>query len=182
MKTILMSIAVATAALMTTGCSSNSEQRTERTLAEKISACENPDSLRAYANEAKDYTQKLISEGKYSEASTFIDSISPVVKEKAPALMGTFVALKGKVAADKAAEEVKETVEKGADKASEAAEKAKDGVEDAAGKAADKANEVADKAKDAAGKVVDKANDAVDKATDKASDALNKAADKLKKK
>lgn len=186
MKITLMSIAVAAAALMTTACSGNTEQRTERSLAEKISACENPDSLRAYVNDAKDYAQTLISEGKYAEASAFIDSISPVVKDKAPALMGTFVALKGKVAADEAAEEVKDALQEGADKASEAADKVKDGVEEAAGKATDKAKEVAgkvaDKAGDAVNKAADKASDAVDKATDKASDALNKAADKLKKK
>lgn len=177
----ILSATIVALSIMTTACSSADKTRyEEKSLTEKIEKCSDPDSLKAYVNEAKDYTQKLISEGRYEEASMFIDSVSPAVKEKAPALMGTFVALKGQLKVDEATENVKDAAEEVADSVSSKAGKVADKTEDIYNKTKDKVGDIADKTGKAVGKAAEKTGDAVSTAAEKTDDALNKAADKLK--
>lgn len=177
MNKIVIPAAVMMMSIFATACSgSHSEAAHERSFSEKIENCTDTDSLRSYVTEAKDYASKLVDEGKYQEANAFIDSISPVLEAKAPALMGAFVAVRDRIAVEKTTAEAKEKIGEAADSISDKAGKAADAVQDAAGKLGDKAQEAVDKA---TGSVKDAAGKAVDSARDKAKDLAGKAADKL---
>lgn len=166
MKKILLMVAAAAIAALG-ACSGNKESKAveadENTVITKIQNCANPDSLTVYVDQAKAYAQKLVDEGKIDEAKAYLDKITPVVKEKAPALLGTLETVKtaiskvpGQVAdsvsssanavadsiASKGAEikdaynSVKDAGAKGVEDAKQGLSKAKEDVKSAAGNAA----------------------------------------------
>ncbi len=173
MKKLLLLVAVA--ATMSFGaCSGSKESKAteenENALKTKIENCTNPDSLSIYVQQAKEYADKLVKEGKVDQAKEYLDQLTPVVEKHAPSLAGTFAAIKTAVdqvpgAAKAAADSTKEAV---TDSVSSKVEAAKDAASDAieAGKA-----KAADAVSDAAGK----ASDAIKGSADKASDAIKNA-------
>ncbi|MCC8070974.1 MAG: hypothetical protein LIO90_04135 [Bacteroidales bacterium] len=186
MKRILLSMAVI-GSLMFVGCSSAEKaERNERDIAKKIEATTNPDSLKVYVNDAKTYVEGLISQGKTAEAQAYIDSIAPVIKDKAPELLTTFDTVKtslgieeAKEKADSLKDAVTDSIKAKADAAKDAASTAVDNAKDAASQAVtDAKNAAAEKVSDAADKastaVSNAANDAAAKATDAAKGALDK--------
>lgn len=131
----------------------------------KIENCTNPDSLKIYVEQAKDYAQQLVSEGKLEEAKKYMDQLGPVIKEKAPALASTFDAVR--TAIDKVpgtAENVKSEASAAVDSLGAAAENVKNAAEN-------KAGEVVNGAKEAAGNAV---NTAVQNAGNAINNALSK--------
>ncbi|MDE5687990.1 MAG: hypothetical protein K2I18_05100 [Paramuribaculum sp.] len=175
MKTLFIS-AVAALALFTACTGTEKTDKAESTLATKIENCTNTDSLKAYVDEAKAYIVKLQSEGKVDEAKKFLEKIQPVVKDKAPALAGTFAA-------------IGTTLDKVTDKAEAKADSAKaavaDSIDSKINDAKSAVSDVADKAKEVGSNTAEKVKDAVGNAVDNtkeaAADAAQKAADKLRK-
>lgn len=158
MKKLLFPVAIAAtiafASCSGTGASSTSADDFKA----KIENCTNTDSLKAYVNDAKAYVQKLVDEGKIDEAKKYINEIEPVVKDKAPALAGTFEAVKTVV--DKIPSKTSDAV----DSAKNAVSNASDSVAAAASAVKDDAAQKLDKAKDA---VADKAVEVKDAVVDK---------------
>ncbi len=89
MKKILLTC-VALAALATVSCShkESAADAAASTLTTKIQNCTNPDSMKAYVEEAKAYAARLVSEGKVDEARKYLEKVEPVVKKYAPSLAG----------------------------------------------------------------------------------------------
>lgn len=179
MKKLFLAAVVTFGALAMASCSSKSASN-ENEIISKIENCTNTDSIKVYVEQAKDYAQKLVNEGKIDEAKKYLEKIEPVVKEKAPQLVGVLSSVeaamdKVKDMTGNAADEVKAAGENAVNAAGEAVDNAKD----AAAAAVDNAKEeAAAKATEAAQKASDKAADAAQKAADKASDKVN---DLLKK-
>lgn len=191
MKKLVLTAIVAFALAATSCGSKTSEQVSTSDMKTKIENCTNPDSLKVYVDQAKDYAKKLVDEGKIDEAQKYLDQIEPVVKEKAPALSSTFDAVNtalGKVeevAYDKF-DKAKEAASVAGDSVSSAASNAAEGVKEAAGDAVEKAKDAtedaAQKAKDATVDAAKKAKDATVDAAHKAKDATEDAAEKAKEK
>lgn len=159
----LIFVALGAALLSLGACSTSAEkaEKNEKDLSAKIENCTNPDSLKVYVEQAKDYAQKLISEGKLDEAKKYLDQIEPVVKEKAPSLAGVFSTIKGAVvqipaAAGNAADSIKAKAAAAGDSIKSAAAAKVDDAKSAVKEAADKQKE---KAADEAGKAIDNAAD-----------------------
>lgn len=172
MKKILLSIAVVVALGVTAvSCGHKSEADTTATMKSKIENCTNPDSLKAYVDQARAYADRLVAEGKVDEAKKYLAAIEPVVKEKAPALAGALSTVEnaldkvGDAAADKAAD------------AKASATAAVDSAKAAAGSAADAVKE---KASDVADAAKDKFNAAKEATADAAKDGADKVKDLLK--
>ncbi|MCM1356073.1 MAG: hypothetical protein NC212_06685 [Staphylococcus sp.] len=162
MKKLFLSIAVLAATCM---ISCSSEKKAEDKGAElkaKIENCTNPDSLKIYVDQAKEYADKLIKEGKDADAETFINEIAPAVKAKDPVAAVTFAGLDLKAKADSAFEVVKD-----------AADSTKTAVSD---KVSDAKEAVSEKAED----VKDATKSAVDAAKTKTAEAAQAGADKVK--
>lgn len=184
MKALFLSVMVAVASAAMINCAGGTEksvQTEETTISSKIKNASNPDSLKVYVDQAKEYAQKLIKEGKAKEAQEFLDKITPVVQEKAPALTGTLETVKsaleklpGTAASDAkgALDDAKAEGQEAVDKAKDAAGDAVQGVKDKATEARDKAQQKVDEAKD---KAQQKADEAKDKAREKADEAKEKA-------
>lgn len=180
MKKVLLSVAVVAAAMFVS-CTSSADkaERSTSDFKTKIENCTNPDSLTVYVNEAKAYAQKLVAEGKIDEAKKYMAQIEPVVKEKAPALAGTFDTVK------EALDKVPGAV---ADKTEEVKDAVSDKAEEVGAAVSDKASEVTDAVADKAGEVkdavVDKTKDAAAAVSNKAGevkDAVSNKIDELKK-
>lgn len=175
MKKILLAVAIVAAASMAAcgGKESATVKADESALQTKIENCTNPDSLKVYVDQAKAYAQKLVQEGKVDEAKKYLDQITPVVKDKAPALVSTLETVKSTL--DKlpgaAADSAKATCDACADSVKAKGEALKDA-------AVDKANDAVNSAKEAGSKAVDATKKAASDAADKASDAINKALNK----
>lgn len=142
----------------------------------KIENCSDPDSLKIYVKQAKDYADKLVREGDDLAAQAYLDEVTPVIQAKDPTAAEIFEKLKndadniieeGKGATDSIMGTAKEQI-------NESVEGAKDAVKGAVDAGKEKLNEGASKASDAAQK-------AVDEGKQNASDAIQKGADKLKK-
>ena len=137
MKKLVLTAIVALALAATSCGSKTSEQVSASDMKTKIENCTNPDSLKVYVDQAKDYAKKLVDEGKVDEAQKYLDQIEPVVKDKAPALSSTFDAVNtalGKVkdvAGDKF-DDAKEAASVAGDSVSSAASNAVEGVKEAA--------------------------------------------------
>lgn len=176
MRTLLLSAAVAALTFFAACSTSEKADKAESKIAAKIENCTNTDSLKAYVEEAKAYIVKLQNEGKIDEAKKFLEKIEPVVKEKAPALVGTFTAVG--TALDKVTDSVKESADSAktavTDSVTNALDNAKAAVSDAADKAKTEVTDAAEKTKTAV-------TDAAEKTKDAAADAARAAADKLKK-
>lgn len=139
----------------------------------KIENCSDPDSLKIYIDEAKDYADQLVKEGKDAAATDFLNEVTPAVKAKDPAAALRFTGLKLEAQADSALEAAKESAKNLADSTKAAVESAKDAAADKIKDAKDAAAEKVNSAKDAA-------KNAVDAAKTKAADAAQKGADKVK--
>ena len=191
MKKLVLTAIVALALAATSCGSKTSEQVSASDMKTKIENCTNPDSLKVYVDQAKDYAKKLVDEGKVDEAQKYLDQIEPVVKDKAPALSSTFDAVntalgKVKAVAGDKFDDAKEAASVAGDSVSSAASNAVEGVKEAAGDAVqnakDAAGDAAQKAKDATVDAANKAKDATVDAAQKAKDATTDAAEKAKEK
>lgn len=176
MKKILLAVAVV-AAMSVAACGGKEAKAAdaeESALATKIENCTNPDSLSVYVDQAKAYAQKLVQEGKVDEAKKYLDKITPVVQEKAPALVSTLETVKSAI--DKLPGAVADSTKAAAEAA---VDSVKGSVSDAADAAKAKAGEAVQSAADAGSAAVDKAKEnagkAVSDAASKANDAINNA-------
>ena len=186
MKKFVLALVVLVAAGAAVSCSKKDAAESADAVKSKIENCTNPDSLSLYVEQAKDYADKLVKEGKIDEAQKYLETIEPVVKEKAPALAGTFDAVNaalGKVkdVAGDTVDSAKEAADNAADSLKNAADNAVEGAKDAAADAVNDAKDKANAAADAAAqKVSDAANNAAQKVSDAASNAAQKADNKVK--
>lgn len=178
MKKIFLSAAIFSALVMTSCGESQKTADAADDLSAKIENCTNPDSLKIYVKQAQDYAQKLISEGKTTEAQEYLDKIAPAIEKKDPSVkeaFGNLMTAAGSAIKDKT-EDVTDAVDSTAnvvaDKAVEVFDESKDAVVD---KAKDVKDAVVDKAKD----VKDSGAKAVDDAKSKTADLLQKGADKI---
>lgn len=167
MKKLVFSL-LAIAAVVVTSCSSkttDAEAQDEGAVIKaKIENCSDPDSLKIYVQQAKDYAAKLVKEGNDTAAQAYLDEVAPVVREKDPTAVSVFDQLEAK-----------------ADSTVSAAVEKADSLKDAAADAVKaKAEESKEKASQALNDAKDKAADKVDEAKAKAADATQSAADKLK--
>ena len=91
MKAILLA-AAAVVALAFGSCSkADKEAKSESNdFKAKIENCTNPDSIATYVQQAEAYARKLVDEGNVEEAKKYLADIQPIVKKKAPALVGVF--------------------------------------------------------------------------------------------
>lgn len=152
MKKLFFS-SLAVAAVLVTSCSSKTTEK-EATdegaaIKAKIENCSDPDSLKIYVQQAKDYAAKLVKEGNDTAAHAYLNEVAPVVQTKDPTAVNIFDQLEAKADStvssvaekadslkDKAADAAKTAVENGKEKA--AAKTAKQKTADAAQSAADK--------------------------------------------
>lgn len=158
MKKILYVVAIAIAAT-TFACSNKTAADQGADLKAKIENCTNPDSLQLYVEQAREYAQKLIAEGKDSEAQAYLAEVIPAVTAKDPSLGDKLTAeadsvisaLKDKagVVTDSVASKATSAVDSVASKTGKAVEATKDAVN----KGADAVNKGADAVKGAADKV-----------------------------
>lgn len=166
MKKLILSFAVlATLAATSCGTSVKKAEDEGAVIKAKIENCTNPDSLKIYVQQAKDYAAKLVKDGDDSAAQAYLSEVAPVVQAKDPSAAGVFSGLKAE--ADSALTTAKNAVDSAATKTGEAVKGAVDATKD---KAAEVGNAVADKASD----VKQKTADAVQAGADKVKEALGK--------
>lgn len=166
MKKLILSFAVLTA-LMSVSCSSEKRAEDEgATLKAKIENCTDPDSMKIYVQQAQEYADKLVKDGKDDAANAFMQEVVPAVQAKDPAAAAGFAELKAKEAVDSLEAAAKDKAKEVSDSVSAKVGAAKDAVKDAAS--------------DAASTVKDKASDAVSTAKEKTANAVQHGADKLK--
>lgn len=183
MKKFLLFVAVA-ASVTFAACSSADKAANESadTFKSKIENCTNPDSLKIYVDQAKEYAQKLVSEGKIDEAKKYLDDIEPTVQKYAPSLAGTLSTVKDVI--DKVPGSAESAADAATDSLKSAAGNAVDAAGDAINAAGDavsaKANEAKDAVSEKAGEVKESVKDGVDNAKQKGADALQSVADKAK--
>lgn len=163
MKKFVLSIAVVAAMMSFASCSGTKKAEDKGAdLKAKIENCTNPDSLKVYVKQAQDYANKLIDEGKTSEAEAYLDEVAPAIKAKDPSAENWFnkavadvdsvasdVTDATKAAADSVAGKVSDAKDAVSNAAADAADKTKTAVSDAASKAKDAASDAADKVKNA---------------------------------
>lgn len=170
---------LAVAALMVTSCSSKTTE-TEAAdegaaIKAKIENCQDPDSLKIYVQQAKDYAAKLCKDGDDAAAKAYLEDVTPAVQAKDPSAANLFDQLEAK--ADSAVTNVAEKADSLKDAAADAT-KAK--IEEGKEKAAAAADEAKEKASAAADEAKAKAAAAAEKAKQKTADAAQSAADKVK--
>lgn len=191
MKKTILSLAVI-AAIGLASCQP-SERKAEdegAAIKAKIENCTDSDSLKIYVQQARDYAEKLESEGDDSAAKSYLDEIIPAVRQKDATALSAFEGLKnvaddaieaakaetkaiGDSAKNGAIDAVNDAVEAGKDKVDGAVSGAKDAANAAVQAGKEKAAETAADARKAADNAKKKANDAVQKGADKLKDALN---------
>lgn len=168
MKKLLFIVAIAIAAT-TYSCSGTKKAEDKGAdLKTKIENCSDPDSLKVYVQQARDYAEKMIAEGKNAEAQAYLDEVIPAVTAKDPSLVTTLTA-----EADSAATALAAAKDSVSAKASEL----KDSAVSKAGQAIDAAKGATSAAVQSG---TDKVKDVASDAKDKASDAISGAADKVK--
>lgn len=166
MKKLILSIALVGVAVMVSCSSEKKAEDKGADLKAKIENCTNPDSLKIYVQEAKDYADKLVKEGKTEAATIFINEVTPSVEAKDPAAALVLGGLELKAKADSTAEAAKEAAKNLADSTSKTIGEKVDDVNKA----------VSDKASD----IKDKASDVINNAKDKTVDAAKSGAEKVK--
>ena len=173
MKKLILSFAVlATLAATSCGTSVKKAEDEGAVIKAKIENCTNPDSLKIYVQQAKDYAAKLVKDGDDSAAKAYLSEVAPVVQAKDPSAAGVFSGLKAE--ADSALTTAKNAVDSAATKTGEAVKGAVDATKD---KAAEVGNAVSDKASEVGNAVADKASDV----KQKTADAVQAGADKVKR-
>ena len=100
MKKILFVAVVAMAATLASCSGTKQAEDKGAALKAKIENCTNPDSLKLYVQQAQEYAQKLIAEGKDKEAQAYLDEVTPAVTAKDPSLVNVLKAQGDSVAAD----------------------------------------------------------------------------------
>ena len=182
MKKLVLSIAVVAALCASAVSCSHSEADASGAMKAKIENCTNPDSLKAYVDEARAYADKLVKEGKVDEAKKYLEAIEPAVKEKAPALAGVLTT--AETALDKVKDVVGDKAEDARQSAGEAVDSARSAVGSAVDAVGDKASDIYDatkeKTKDVVNATKDKAVDVYDATKTKATEVTKSAADAVK--
>lgn len=173
MKKLFLSIAILGAMCMASCSAEKKAEDKGEALKAKIENCTNPDSLKVYVQEAKDYAAQLIKDGKDADAETFLKEVTPAVQAKDAAAAATFTGLGLEAKADSAMEAAKDAAKSAVDSTKSAVNSVKDAaaakVDEAKSAAAEKVNEAKDATKNA-----------VDAAKAKAADAAQAGADKVK--
>lgn len=177
MKKLILSFAVL-AAITVTSCGTSQKKAEDEGAAikAKIENCTNPDSLKMYVNQAKEYAAKLVKNGDDKAAQAYLDEVVPAVQAKDPSATDIFSNLKEK--ADNAVADAKNAVDSASTKTGEAIKSAVDATKEKtsevveAGK--DKASEVGNAVSDKASEVKQKTADAVQSGADKVKEALGK--------
>lgn len=195
MKKIILPIAIVGVAMMVACSAEKKAEDKGAALKAKIENCSDPDSLKAYVQEAKAYADQLVKEGKDAAATEFINAVSPAVEAKDPSQAATFAGLDIKAKADSLIDAAKESagalVDSAANTANDlkeaAAEKVEQGKEAVAStveQAKEAAAEKVEQGKEAAAAAVEQGKEAAKNAADdakaKAADAAQKGADKVK--
>lgn len=183
-----MAMAFMVAGVMTSCGSNATKEGTDEgeALKAKIENCSDPDSLKIYVEQARDYATKLEAEGKGSEAEAYLNELLPAVQQKDPSVATYFEELKSKAKEEiqEAKEGVDSVANSVADKAKEAGENVKEAGENAVNAAKEAGANAVDAAKEKGAAAVDAAKEkgaaAVDKTKEKASEAVQKGADKVK--
>lgn len=171
MKKLFLSVALVAAAMMV-GCSAEKKAEDKgAALKAKIENCSDPDSLKIYVQEAKDYADKLVREGKDSAAEAFLGDVTPAVRAKGPTAALSLTAIDLKAKADSAFEATKESAKEMADSTSKAVSDKVNDAKDAVGKAAEQTKE---KAAAAAESAKEKVSDAAQAGADKVKDLMGK--------
>lgn len=165
MKKFVLSAALV-AVVMMSSCSTSEKKAEDEGAAIKarIENCTDPDSLKIYVQQARDYADKLVKDGDDSAAKAYLDEVAPAVEAKDPSATSVFTKL---------GEKADSMVNLATDSIKSKTEAAKESVKDAAEAGKEKASEAVDNAKE-------KAADVADKAKEKTADAVQAGADKLK--
>ena len=177
MKKLILSVAVVAAmSLASCGTSTKEAQDKGVLLKAKIENCTNPDSLKLYVKQAKDYAGKLAAEGNTAAAKAYIDEVIPVVEKKDPSASA---ALKG--ACCRAESDVKAAAKQVADTTSQAVDSIKSAVANKAADVKKSVGNAVEQTKEDVSAAADKAKQKVGDAAEKTGDAVQKAAEKTKK-
>ena len=166
MKKLFLSAALVATVMMVSCSAEKKAQDKGEALKAKIENCTDPDSLKIYVQQAKDYSDKLIKDGKDSAAETFLSDVTPAVKAKDPSAVLGLTALDLKAKADSTFEATKESAKELADSTSKAV--------------SDKVSSAKEAISDAAEQTKEKAASAVESAKEKTADAAQTGADKVK--
>lgn len=166
MKKLFLSAALVATVMMVSCSAEKKAQDKGEALKAKIENCTDPDSLKIYVQQAKDYADKLIKDGKGSAAETFLSDVTPAVKAKDPSAVLGLTALDLKAKADSTFEATKESAKELADSTSKAV--------------SDKVSSAKEAISDAAEQTKEKAASAVESAKEKTADAAQAGADKVK--
>lgn len=173
MKKLFLSIAIVGAVCMASCSAGKKAEDKGEALKAKIENCTNPDSLKVYVQQAKEYADQLVKEGKDGAAEAFLNEVTPAVQAKDATAAAAFTGLSLEAKADSALEAAKD-----------AAKNAVDSTKSAVNSVKDAAAAKVDQAKDAAAEKVNEAKEAgknaVDAAKAKAADAAQAGADKVK--
>lgn len=132
----------------------------------KIENCTNPDSLRVYVQEAKDYAAQLVKEGKDKAAESFLNEVTPAVQAKDPSAAAAFTGLSLEAKADSAIQAAKDA--------------AKTAVDSTKAAVSDKVQQAKDAVSDKVSDAKDATKDAIDAAKTKTAEAAQTGADKVK--
>lgn len=166
MKKLFLSAALVATVMMVSCSAEKKAQDKGEALKAKIENCTDSDSLKIYVQQAKDYADKLIKDGKDSAAETFLSDVTPAVKAKDPSAVLGLTALDLKAKADSTFEATKESAKELADSTSKAV--------------SDKVSSAKEAISDAAEQTKEKAASAVESAKEKTADAAQAGADKVK--
>lgn len=143
MKKLFLSAALVATVMMVSCSAEKKAQDKGEALKAKIENCTDPDSLKIYVQQAKDYADKLIKDGKDSAAETFLSDVTPAVKAKDPSAVLGLTALDLKAKADSTFEATKESAKELADSTSKAVSEKVSSAKEANSDAADQTKEKA---------------------------------------
>lgn len=163
MKKLFLSIAIIGAALLGSCSAEKKAEDKGAELKAKIENCTNPDSLKIYVQQAKEYADKLVKEGKDEAATTFLNDVTPAVEAKDPTAAATFLGLDLKAKTDSAIDATKEAAKNLADSVGSKADKVKDAVSEKADDVKDAVNSAKEKTAEAAQAGADKVKDLMGK-------------------
>ncbi|MBD5375438.1 MAG: hypothetical protein HDR77_09725 [Bacteroides sp.] len=190
MKKLILSVAVVAAAAFV-ACTSSKTSDSAAAITSKIENCTNADSLKTYVNQAKEYVQTLVNEGKLEEAKAYLAKIEPIVKEKAPALAGALTSVESAidkvgdmVSTDKIEATADSTKQAVADSISAKVDDTKDAIGEAVSDTkesfSEKVSHAVENGKEAVGNAAEKSKEAVGNAAEKSKEAVSNAAEKSK--
>lgn len=188
MKKLILSVAVV-AAMSFASCGTSTKQAEDEgeMLRTKIENCKNPDSLKLYVKQAKEYAGKLVSQGNAAAAKAYLDEVTPVIEKKDPSASAELKGVccgadsKAKTLAKQVADSTSQAVDSVKDVVADKAGDVKSAVGNAVEQTKEDVSSAADKAKEKVGNAAEKTGDSVKKAAEKTGDAVQNAAEKTKK-